>query len=561
MAPSVEVDQISPNARTIHFFKNQWFEFDEQLDIIELADRLFWTGPSGPRQATLADLNNGQSLAAGVPKPDAPSNVSTEGDGVGVAFDTFYVVSFVNRFGQEGDKSDPSPTIISRNGQVVTIGNLGLSNQSDQATVLDSGITRMRVYRLSEGEARFVAELPFEDAEFTETLGEITLGEVFPSEDFLPPPSQLTGLHLMANGIALGFVAGERLVYVSEPFNANAWPYFFPTEGVPVGISSYDNNAVIVTDGYPEVAAINDPRNIVPTTLTYREPCLSKLSLVQADGGVIYASSNGLFYIGRGGGNRITKDHLDASDWQRYSPSSIRAMYRDQQYIGFHDGQKEGNALVFDMRSGAELRQMSQTASATFVKPGTDQAFVASEGKIWQLEGSEDRLEYLSRSKLYGSGSPFALTSRRVLSCEHITRSYDPLDGDGLAELFAARAVAIANRVAVGNCFGLGGAINQKLIAGCPEISPLSVQESAPANLRTINGIAAIDIPRTEVISVVFNVYGDKALVHTETISDDEAVQRLTYFDRRRLYSWELMGNLEISQVDLAGSNSEMHDG
>ena len=63
----------------------------------------------------------------------------------------------------------------------------------------------------------------------------------------------------MSNGIALGFVPGERLVYVSEPFNANAWPFFFPVQDVPIGVSSYDNLAVIVTDGYPDCLLYTSP--------------------------------------------------------------------------------------------------------------------------------------------------------------------------------------------------------------------------------------------------------------------------------------------------------------
>lgn len=561
-APSLEKEGISADTKTIYFFEGEWFEFDEVIDIAEQSDRLFWTGAEGSRQATLGQLQSGLSYAMGIPKPVAP-NVSFVGgtaEPESIAFNTFYVISFVNQFGEEGDKSDPSKVITVQRGQTVTLTNVGQFAQSDQNAVVDSGVTSMRLYILSEGESRFVAEYPITQSIIMDEIGATTLGEVFPSEDFLPPPVGLEGLHLMANGIALGFVPGERLVYVSEPFNANAWPYFFPTEGVPCAISSYDNNAVIITDSYPEVAAINDPRNIVPTTLTYREPCASARGVVQAEGGVIYPSTNGLFYIGHGGGRRLTKDHIDFKDWAKYAPSTMIGIYRDRQYIGFHQGAKEGNALVFDMRDGAILRQLSQKADAAFVKPGVDEAYVASETEILQLEGSEDRLNYVYRSKMYGNGSPFALTSRRVLSCEQIVRSYLPYDDGELEALEVLREESISGRSGLLNVFGFGGVINQKLIAGCPEVLPVgaNVEEF---RYRTINGISAIDLPRSEDISVSLRLYGDKELVHEETITDDEAIQRLFYFDRRRIYEYELEGNLEISQIDLAGSNSEMHDG
>ena len=563
-APAVEEDNISPTTQSIFFFNGSWFTFDDDLDIIELSDRLFWTGPEGTRQATFAQLQSNQSYAAGVPKPDSTPTVVVSGTGEGVPFDTFYFSVFVNQFGEPGDFGEITEITLVERGQTVQLNNIGISNQSDPSIYIDAGVTHQRIYRLAEGEARFVAEVPATDTSFTEVIGEITLAEVFPSEDFFPPPPNMDGLHLMANGIALGFVAGERQVYVSEPFNANAWPYFFPTEGVPCAISSYDNNAVIITDGYPEVAAINDPRNIVPTTLTYREPCTSPRSVVQAEGGVIYASTNGLFYIGRGGGRRITKDHIDHHSWQDYAPETMIALYRDQQYIGFHRGVKEGNAMVFDMRMGESvLRQLSQRADAVFVRPGTDQGYVASDGQILELEGGEDRLTYTYTSKYYGQGSPFALTSRRVISCEQVDRAYSIEAEADLTELFAERAAALAARSGLNDVFGFGGAINQHLIAGHSELIPPSLV-GGPNDVRTyrtINGVAAPDIFRVEVLSVNFKLYGDKELVHDEIIYDDEAINRLTYFDRRRLYDYDLIGNLDISQIDIAGSNTAMHTG
>lgn len=573
---SIEKFGISEQTQTIQYFNDTWFEFDDELDIIELSDRLFWTGPDGPRQATYAQLQAGLSYAMGVPKPDAPT-ASTTGTNSGDPFDTFYVVAFVNQFSEQGDKSDPSSiitvqgietvtvppgnTVTVVQGSVVTLGNIGISNQSDPLTATDSGVTLQRIYRLSEGEVKFVAEVPATDTSFTEVIGEVVLGEVFAAEDFLPPPSNMTGLHLMANGIALGFVAGTNTVYVSEPFNANAWPYFFPAESRPVGISSYDNNAVIVTDSYPEVATITDPRNIVPTTLTYREPCQSKRSLVQAEGGVIYSSANGLFYVGRGGGKRITEEHVDAADWNRYSPSTILALYTDRQYIGFHNGLKEGNALVFDMRGGRnDLRQLSQAADAVFVKPGTNDAYVAFGGAIRKLGGGEDLLTYTYRSKTFGTGRSFALTSRRVLALLMVDRNHLHVTDEAKAIIYAERAATLLARSALSNCFGMGGCINQHLIAGCPEISPAVLGSVSPTDFRSINGIAAQDIPRFEDHVVVLNVYGDEELIHTETIISDCTEKRLTYADRRRFYIYELIGNIEVSQVDLASSNSELYD-
>ncbi len=553
---SVEEEGISANTQTIVNFNEKWFGFDDQRDVVEYGDRLFMTGPAGSRQATYAQLLGSTSYKMGVPTPDAPTAVES-GTGTGTAFDTFWAVTFVNQFGEEGDKSDVSDTITTQPGNTITIGNIGISNQLDAPTATDSGVTRQRIYRLSEGALKFVVELPATTTSYVETVGD-TLAESFSTEDFAPPPSGLIGLHLMANGIALGYVASERAVYVSEQGNLNAWPYFFPVESAPVGISSYDNNAVILTEGFPEVAAITDPRNIVPTVLTYREPCQSKLSIVQSEGGVMYASVNGIFYIGRGGGKLLTDEHLDQSDWRRYVPTSMKSLYKDGQYIGFHSGTTVGNAVVLDTREPlAILRQLSQRADATFVKPGTDKAFVAYNSQILELEGSEFKLEYTYTSKLFGEGTPFSLTSRRVLLCEQIDRNRNELTDTEIAALYAARAAQLTALSALDGLHGFGGAINQNAIGG----AGLWVLPGSTLSFdigTSIGGGHESDLPFITNYSIVLNLFGDKELVHTEVITDDENDGRITYHDRRRLYQFQLVGELDVSSVEIAGSNSEM---
>ena len=107
----------------------------------------------------------------------------------------------------------------------------------------------------------------------------------------------------------------------------------------------------------------------------------------------------------------------------------------------------------------------------------------------------------------------------------------------------------------------MGGAINQHLIGGCFNPLPDGISNPFPEALRSINGIAAEDLARSEPIEVIFRLFGDKELVHEEVIVDDEQENRLYYFDRRRVYEIELEGTLEISQIDVAGSNSEFHSG
>lgn len=76
-----------------------------------------------------------------------------------------------------------------------------------------------------------------------------------------------------------------------------------------------------------------------------------------------------------------------------------------------------------------------------------------------------------------------------------------------------------------------------------------------------IGGGAEGTIPRTPTeFFTDLTIYGDKDIVHTERITD-VCVGRVKYTQRRRLWQYELRGNAELTQFDMAGSNTEMHNG
>ena len=239
----------------------------------------------------------------------------------------------------------------------------------------------------------------------------------------------------------------------------------------------------------------------------------------------------------------------------------MKSLYKDGQYIGFHSGTTVGNAVVLDTRESLSIMtQLSQRADATFVKPGTDKAYVAYDSQILELEGSELKLEYTYTSKLFGEGTPLALTSRRVLLCEQIDRNRDELTDDEIAALYTTRAEQFVALAALDVLHGFGGAINQNAIGGAGlwviPGSALSFDIGV-----SIDGGHETDLPFITNYAIVLNLFGDKELVHTEVIADDETDARITYHDRRRLYQFQLVGELDVSSVEIAGSNSEMYSG
>lgn len=562
--------QLTPGTKTIFNAEDTWLSFDKIVDVVRSPvgqdlTRIFWTGDGAPKQATLEEFRAGVSYNLGVPSPSIePAIIVIDGDDVNEEADeitTFVVTTFVNAYGEEGDRSEPSNSVVYRRGDELRI-SPRFNPQDEILSEHNIVAVRYYVFDPDADAVRFAVERDLLEGVITLNTTDSFLNEIFSTDDFDPPIPDLEGLHVMANQIMLGFKG--RTVYLTEPGEPSAWRYFFPVSNDIVAISSFDNNAVILTDAYPEIATIFDPRNISTTVLADREPCVSSRSVVQGLGGVIYAAPSGTYFIGPSGGNMLTNDYYDDKDWKQTRPETHLSVFRDGEYISFHDSNaKEGAAIVFDTReSNAIVRQLSQTADAAFVLPGTDDLYVAVNDQLVLLNSGDEDMIYLWRSKMHGGGSPFALTSRRVISCEfleNLSAGARKILEAIVSEQLAARLEAIRERASKGSILGYGGALNQNTLGGCGHVgfglNPI-LDRGVPLGGGS-EGVAPF-VPTEKYADLT--VFGDKEVVHTERVSDQN-VGRMRYTQRKRLWQYQLEGNSEVSQFDMAGSNTEMHNG
>lgn len=574
MTNRFEASSPIEDAQTLFFTEGEWIAFEGVVEAIINNSvntgerRIFWTEEgSFPRQATIEQFQFGTFFRMGVPKPAAPTNPVVSGTGVNnsTAITSFYVVSFVNGFGEEGDRSDPSPSFDYELGQDVSISGLG-NVPANTGLIDDHNIVAYRLYRQEEGSSRFVAEVPVSTTTFSENTATTVLGEAFSREDFFPPPIDMQGLHMMANGVAAGF--SGTTVYLSEAFLPNAWPYSFEVEFDIVALSSFDNNLVVLTTGYPEVATILDPINVSSSQLADREPCISTRSVVEGAGGVIYAAPSGLYYIGARGGQMLTDGYLDDSDWKRYEPQSFNSVFRDGEYIAFHESTEvEGSAWIFDTREqNAVITQTTDITTAPFVLEGTDELYLVNGANIDLYQGGETRRTYLWRSKMHGPGSPFAIDTCRLLSCDFAENpTPDNVDGFNalVEEIEAENRANFDIWLNLPDIYGFGGELNTFIFGGCglQDIpgGPSGVDIGSIFSSGQIGNSRRIpnQIP---LFSTRISIYGDKELIDVIDISSDEP-ERVEYSDRRRLWQYDLKGNADITQVDLAGSMGELHGG
>ncbi|ENO7252719.1 hypothetical protein ACBP17_005228, partial [Escherichia coli] len=107
-----------------------------------------------------------------------------------------------------------------------------------------------------------VAELDASVLSYTDKIPAKNLGPSLATWDYLPPPENMTGLCLMANGIAAGFAGNE--VMFSEAYLPYAWPEVnrHTTAEDIVAICPLGTSLVVATKGEPYLFSGVSPSTI-----------------------------------------------------------------------------------------------------------------------------------------------------------------------------------------------------------------------------------------------------------------------------------------------------------
>lgn len=388
-----------------------WFEFDTLVDIQNGATaneqkRVYWTGDDYPKM-TYANIASSTSSypsnhrRLGVPNPDnviTPGAVS--GDEPENDFEKearVYTYTFVSALGEE---SKPSPASTE-----VTVGNL----QTIQLTVPDTApsligsfdVTLKRIYRSLEGEYYLVAEIPASQTSYTDNVPSSALSVALETYDYDMPPEELTGLLMLSNGVMAGFVGNE--LCFSEPYQPHAWPekYRLKIKDQVVAIGETSTGVFVATTGQPRIMSGIDPQAMSEIKLESNQSCVSKRSLVDVGGSVIYASEDGLV-LGGNGSQLLTKELLTRDQWQAYNPSSMHACWFDDQYIVFYDNGTEKGALIFDLReSQVGLKRSSLYAMSAYSDLEADTLYLLLEDQRVVSYETGSVLSATWRSKLF----------------------------------------------------------------------------------------------------------------------------------------------------------------
>jgi hypothetical protein len=413
-----------------------WFSWTTDVNIVrapidnDTTERTYYTGDGYPKvtNATRA-LTGGTDYPVnyyrlGVPPPNtstmiaAVSGVAT--DATSVAYSTSYVLTYVSSQGEESAPSDPTTIVSYKKGQTVTLTNIPAGTfRSPYNAWSNVDVATKRIYRSNSGSTgtnfQFVAEIALATASYVDTTLPEALQEVVETWGWLPPPEDMQGLVLMANGIGMGFA--DNTIYPSEPFALYAYPltYQISTETPIVGLGAFGQSVFVGTKANPYVLSGSSPESLTMTKLPQKQACVSKRSIVEMNGGVIYASPDGLQQITEGGGlSPLTSAIINRDEWQSYVPESIQAFELDNRYYAFYDNGTTQGCLVFDFSNKPHFHKLDAYATAGYNDRRKDSLYLAIGSNIQRWDGGSTNYTMTWKSKKYRFSSQINMGAGKV---------------------------------------------------------------------------------------------------------------------------------------------------
>ena len=310
--------------------------------------------------------------------------------------DTRYVVfTYVTNRGEE---SAPSP-----------VSDAMTCDQNDSTQLVigaepaGRSINRWRSYRSNVGtqgaDFQFEGEYPIANKTQTVAVPSSQLGEICPTTLWAEPPVKMRGLVNMPNGILTGFF--DNTVCFCEPFKPYAWPVAYQlTVPYPItALGTFGQTLVVMHQGGVDYISGSDSASMSIQKDVSKQACVSTRSVALVEGGVVYASPEGLCLASGQGVDLVTKNNFMRQDWMGINPASIIGGYTEQTYFaGWNSGANTG-VFMFHLPT-MKITTINLAGSAVFVDRKTDTLYMSQGTSVVALFQGTDRRIGTWRSKI-----------------------------------------------------------------------------------------------------------------------------------------------------------------
>lgn len=535
----------------------RWLEWSEDVDVQpgpiagDTTNRTYFTGTDIPRvfDDSLVDVGARatypkSSYILGITAPAGAPTATLGGGGSGVARDLVYVYTYVRKWASgkvdEGMPSPASNTVSALPGQTVTINNFS-------AAPADRNITHIRIYRASTGEYKYVTEIAVATTTYNDAALDGALTDEIKSKAWAEPPTDLKGLIMLPNGVAVGFSKNE--VCFSEPYQVHAWPtsYRYAVPYSIIGLGYVGTMVVAVTKGYPYLLDGTDPESVSQVQPPAMYPGVAKRSVVSTESGVVYATHDGLAIATPGGGVALmTKDIMSREEWEDYYGSTIRAISYRGLYMGFFNntgaaGVANDGFLVNHVVPNGIVGLFGGVHCVHVDNVSGDMYYVATDAVdgnqyIYKWDDQVERVAFLWKSKLFVAADFTNFGALRILADWDSVLTQTEVDAYNAAR----QAIIDANQLllATDDTGTIGGSTIAELAIAD------DVLESVPPAL-------------TDIVGLTFKLWADGTLICTITVNDDEPV-RLPAGYHASEFEIELQGQTEVREVRMATSVPEL---
>lgn len=388
------------------------------FDSDDTTERTYYTGDGAPKVTdnTIALASTPYPTAwrpLGVPAPiGAPTVTTDSGTWTGTNTTNAFVYTYVNDWGWESAPSPPSSLLTRPNDSTATITNFSAVPAGNYH------ITAIRIYKSASGTTTdgfyFHREIAIGTAATTDDNRD--LGELLPTAAWLTPPSDLTWLTAMWNGMMAG-ISGNAVRFC-EPFTHYAWPIAYdalPADAKPVALGVVGQQLLVLTTGRPLLVAGSSPDSLDQIPLEFNQACVAPRSVVSLGYGVAWASEDGLCLYTSDGPRILTAGVMLREDWQALNPSSIVGCLYEGRYIGSFDDGTGRKGFVIDPTNPKGMYFLDTGYSAMLFDTLRDGLYVldGTDVKKWD---SGSAMTVKAKSKLFYSPRPINFAAAEVIA-------------------------------------------------------------------------------------------------------------------------------------------------